>query len=302
MPILPRGGRIEKFLDFGFFCYPIPIMLNALLTEKPLTLLKRYWLVLAFLVIVLLGVFMYVFGLRLTGSGFVQAGTLSIVGLPDGTAVYTDQSRMTAARGGRAEVDLLPGGHTVIVDAPNMQPWNELFMVEAGKSTVLAPLLVPKTPVANRLTGEERALGAEAILNYPLPTKAAPLPLSSGCALVYVSNNRILAEGISTETCTVPEYLLCPIEEGGARTEVCPSATVIFPPNENIESVSPFPGRDDALIVAAGSQAYVVELDPRAPQFFAPIMKGPRVRSAPWNDSSVVISDTAQVYQLFLVQ
>jgi hypothetical protein len=273
-------------------------MLAAILKEKPLVLLKRYWLVLAFLIVVFAGVFAYAYGLRLTSSGFVQVGTLSLTNLPSGTAIYTDQSRLSYARNGRAHIALLPGGHTIIIDAPDMQPWNELFTVESGKTLSISPLLVPKKPALRPLKGDERAKGAEVILSYALPTKAAPLMLASGCALVYVAGNRIVADATTTPTCVPPEYLLCPVEEGGARTEACPSSTVIFPPSEHIESVSAFPGRLDALVVAAGSQAYVVELDPRAPQFFAPLLKGPRIRSAPWNETSIVISDTKQVYEL----
>ncbi len=269
--------------------------------DRALVFLRQYSVVLIFIALVLIGVFSYAFGLRITGSGIVQTGALYMEGLPNGTAVYTDQSRLTMEKGGKVRIDLLPGGHTVIVDAPNMQPWNELFTVQSGKNAVLSPLFVPKEPVLRQLGAEDLAKASTAILSYALPTKAAPLSLADGCAVVYVANNRILADAAVAENCTTPPYLLCPVEEGGERTEACPSSTVIFPPNEYIESVAPFPGRNDAIVVAAGSQAYVVELDPRAPQFFAPILKGPRVRSAPWNDTSVVITDTTKVYELLLV-
>ncbi len=279
------------------FCYPIETM-NDLTPEKLLIYLKRYALVLIFLVLVLGGIFAYAFGIRFTSQGFVRAGSLVMTNLPEGTSVYTDQSKLRIARGGKVEIDLVPGGHTVIIDAPGQQPWNDLFTVTAGEVTTLNPLFVPKEPKLRTLTGEERAAAASAILAYALPTKFAPLQMAGGCALVYVAANRIVADATTTPNCVAPEYLLCPVEEGGARTEACPSSTVVFPPNEYIESVSPFPGRDDVLIVSAGSQAYVVELDPRAPQYFAPLVKGARVRSAPWSDTSIVYSDTKHVYEV----
>lgn len=268
-------------------CYPFFVM------EKALILLRRYALVLAFLAVVLAGVALYAFGFRLSTGGLVRAGTLIVTPAPDGTEVFTDQSRVTRALSGEARVDLLPGSHSLIVSAPGMQPWSELVIIESGKDTVFTPILVPIEPIAKKLTGEERATAVAALLAYSLPTKESPLVLSGGCALVYTSGNRVIADATTTPSCTAPDYLVCaPGTEG-----TCPS-TVIFPPNERLESVSAVPGRDDALVIAAGSQAYVVELDPRQPQFFAPIMKATRVRSAPWTESSIIISDTKDVYEL----
>lgn len=261
--------------------------------KKALEALRQYWLVLLFLLIVLLGVGAYAYGYRLSSLGLVRAGTLVLQGVPEGARIYTDQSRLTLASGGDALIDLVPGNHTVIVDAPGMQPWNELVTIQPGAKTSHAPLLIPVEVVARVLHGEERTLAADAILAYPLPKKESSLSLFGGCARVYVFENRIVADATTTPSCTPPEFLQCATETDA----LCPS-TVIFPPNERLESVSPYPGRDDALVVAAGSQAYVLELDPRAPQFFAPILKGVRVRGAPWTDQSIVISDTKKVFEL----
>jgi hypothetical protein len=266
--------------------------------KKALEILNRYWLVLLFLVLVIAGVGMYTFGYRISINGLEKTGTVIVNEVPEGTQVFADESRITIASGGKAHVELLPGSHSIIVAAPGMQPWNELVIVTSGVDSILSPVLVPVEVQARKLSGEERALGADAILAYPLPLKDSPLRLANGCALVYVANNRIVADATTTPECsTPPEYLLCTTDELATTTSVCPS-TVVFPPNERLESVSAFPGRDDALVVAAGGQAYVVELDPRTPQFFAPIMRGARVRAAPWTESSIVISDTKQVYEL----
>lgn len=263
--------------------------------NKSIELLRRYWLVLLFLIIVLIGVGGYAYGYRISSSGIVRTGTLVLTEVGAGARVYTDQSRLTLSVGGETRIELTPGTHTVIVDSPGMQPWNELFEIESGKETILAPLSIPVEVTARVLHGEERATAADAILAYLLPQKTAPLTLSGGCALVYVFENRVVADGTTTPSCVPPVFLECAAEI--ASSGACPS-TVIFPPNERLESVSKYPGRDDALVIAAGGQAYVVELDPRTPQFFAPILKGPRVRSAPWTDTSIVISDTKKVFEL----
>lgn len=261
--------------------------------------LRDYWAISLLVLLFALGVLLYLAGWRLGQGGMpVRAGELVLEGVPSGTYAYIDQTRRIPAHGGTARSDLTPGSHTVIVDAPGFQPWNELFAIESGKDTVLRPILVPKEPEPRTLHGEERSAGAAAILAFGIPTKAAPLSMEGGCALVYVANGRVLADATTTPECAAPEYLLCPVEEGGARTEACPSSTVIFPATEHIESVSPFPSRDDAVIVAAGGSSFVIELDPREPQFVSPLLKGPRMRAAPWSATSIVISDTKQVYEL----
>lgn len=263
--------------------------------KKSIELLRRYWLVLVFLLIVLVGVGAYAYGYRVSSSGIVRTGTLVLTDVKAGARVYTDQSRLTLSTGGDTRIELTPGTHTVIVDSPGMQPWNELFEIVSGEETVLAPFSIPVEVTARVLHGEERAAAADAILSYALPQKTTPLSLSNGCALVYALDNRIVADATTTPSCLPPAFLSC--EADAAASDTCPS-TVIFPPNERLESVSKYPGRDDALVVAAGGQAYVVELDPRAPQFFAPIIKGSRVRGAPWTESSIVISDTKKVFEL----
>ncbi len=60
----------------------------------------------------------------------------------------------------------------------------------------------------------------------------------------------------------------------------------------------PFPGRDDALVVWAGTALYVVELDPREPQFVAPVFKGAIKGAAPWSATSVVVTNGTEDVEL----
>ncbi|MCI0597655.1 hypothetical protein L0Y34_01095 [Candidatus Parcubacteria bacterium] len=258
--------------------------------------LKSHWPILLVSFALILPVALYGAGYRVTAGGFTQVGTLVVTGLPSGSTVYTDQARRTYSANGKATIDLLPGTHAVIVDAPDFHPWDELFLVHAGAVTELRPLLVRAALAPRKLTGEERTRAAAVILAWTLPTKEAPLSMKGGCALVYVLDNRIVAEASTTPSCAPPVFLSCETEETNGG-DLC-SPTIIFSPNERLESVSAFPSRDDALVIAAGGSSYVVELDPREPQYFAPLMKGPRMRSAPWSEQSIVISDTKQVYEL----
>ncbi|MGB4076599.1 MAG: hypothetical protein WBK28_02750 [Minisyncoccia bacterium] len=243
---------------------------------------------------------LFLFGWRLGSDGVpVLTGTLVIQEVPQGTYVYVDQVRRhSIGASGMTSLRLLPGTHSVIVDAPKMQPWNELFAISSGATTALSPILVPKELPLRVLHGDERAAGAAALLAHRLPTKTEPLVMGGGCAVVYVASNRIVADATTTPSCAAPDFLLCPEEEGGTRTNPCPSSTVIYAPRNPLESIALFPGRDDALIVAAGGTSYIIELDPREPQFFVPLIQGILVRAVPWTEHSVIISDTQKVFEL----
>jgi hypothetical protein len=63
-------------------------------------------------------------------------------------------------------------------------------------------------------------------------------------------------------------------------------------------AVVPFPGRKDALIVAAGKTVFAIEIDPREPQFIAPIFKGSLTGLASWSATSIVVTNGTEVVEL----
>lgn len=259
--------------------------------------IKDYWAVTLFGVVLFAGIILFTIGWRIGPNGSpVLVGTLVIENAPTGTYAYLDEIRRVVAHDGIVRTELMPGSHSVIVDAPGMQPWNEVFTVVSGQETKLVPLFIPKEPSLRILKGAEREAARISMLRSMPPTKAAPLTLLEGCAEVYTVQNRLVADPVVTPSCTPPEYLLCPAEEGGVRDLPCPSSTVIFPSSQRIDSVAPFPGRDDALLVAAGTNVYVLELDPRYPQFIAPLLKGERVRVT-GTATSTLLSDQERIYE-----
>lgn len=269
------------------------------LTEKARNYLRDYWAITLLAALFALTLSLFLLGWRLGPGGLpVRASMLLIKGVPSGTYVYVDETRRhIVAENGETSLWLTPGMHTVIVDAPEMQPWNELFPVVSGENVTLSPILIAKKPEFPALHGEARDAAARALYFPHLPTKIAPLTLAGGCASIYIANNRILADATSTPTCAAPEYLLCPAEEGGVRDLPCPSSTVIFSASDRLDSVVAYPGREDALLVAAGSSIFVIELDPRSPQFIAPLLKGDRVRVGSTASSSAILSDQKNVYE-----
>jgi hypothetical protein len=261
--------------------------------KATLSFAKNYWalLVVALALIVLAAGFFA--GYRI-GPGFtlVESGTVALRSMPPGTQVFLDLSRRHAVdAAGATSFRLSPGAHTIIVDAEGFQPWNELFQVQSATTTTLSPILVPVEVRAKELTGGEKTAAKALIFSTKLPSKDRPLVVADGCAAVYASANKIIAEATSTpgSSCAAPEFLC----EGGA----C-APTFVYVPAETLRSIVPYPGREDALIVASGGLIYVIELDPREPQFFAPLFKGAFAAAASWSPISVAGTDGTSAFEI----
>ncbi len=220
------------------------------------------------------------------GLTLVRVGTLVVTDIPAGTSLFVDQAFRGTSDGGDLSADLVPGTHSVIVDAPDQQPWNTALTITASTDTVVSPILVPEAPTRAQLLNAEATTAANALAAMKLPTEFAPLTV--GCTNISVSGNRVIASVASTTpACETPEFLC---SEG-----VC-SPTIIYTPVTPIRSVITFPGRTDSLLVATGEWVYAIDIDPRSPQFFAPVGHGEAPVIAPQSDQAFYLKDKDKFY------
>lgn len=258
------------------------------MTKQKHSFLKRWWLLITIVVVVTAIVLFFLTGFRVgPGLTIVRVGTLVLEDVPSGASVYVDEAYNRVSAGGVVRIAMLPGSHVVIISATGAQPWNELVTIASDTETIARPVIVPVKVTVRTVASEDTATAAATVSKAKLPTLQAPLTLAGGCALVYVSGKNIVAEASTTATCTPPPYLC--VEEG------C-GPTAIMTPVEKINAVLPYPGRDDVLVISVGQTLFVLELDPRAPQFFAPILRGTNPRAAPWSDGSVVVYSDQKLY------
>jgi hypothetical protein len=173
------------------------------------------------------------------------------------------------------------------VDATGQEPWHTVFTIGTNENTVVHPILVPKTPAHDLLTGDGAQAGLDAIAATKLPTETDPLVL--GCANIYVSDNRIIAAPGSDASCPAPEFLC---SEGSC------GPTIVFSPKDTPSAVIAFPDRTDALVVAAGQLVFVIAIDPREPQFFAPLLKGTNLGIAPATPTSIYVGGEGKVFSV----
>lgn len=224
------------------------------------------------------------------GLTLVRTGTLVLASLPAGATAYADESkRGTADAKGQLRLSLVPGDHSILVDAPGDYPWDEIVTIPTHAAVQVAPLLVSKRTQTTSFTSDERPKAQALVAKASLPTAAAPLALEKGCALVRVVDNRILANAVTAPGCTPSAYLCT----GGSCAD-----TVIFSPVAPLRSVLPYPGRQDALIVAYGDTLAVLELNPLSPQYFAPILRGLAPAAASWDARTLAVTDDGRTFKI----
>lgn len=256
---------------------------------------KKHKILIAAIIILAVLIGGYAFGYRFgPGISINRVGTLTLSNVPAGASVYADQvlKKTSSATTTAMKVELGRGSHTVIVAVPGDYPWSTIVSIQSGKETPANPIFVSEKPNATPLSGDEKTTAIARIASAALPTLASPLQLAGGCALVYVSNNQIIADAATTTPgCTPPPFLCI---NGSC------ASTIIFSPVSPLSAVLKFPGRQDALVVELGTVLFVIALDPRAPQFFAPILTGTNPIPGALPDGTIVVQNNTAVYRLKL--
>lgn len=249
---------------------------------------KKYWpWILSFVALCLL-VWAFLAGYRLGLDGVTRAGAVVIQELPIGTDVYIDDVRRHVGAHTETRTVLSPGTHSIIVDAPGFQPWNELVEVTHNEDTQVTPILIPERINSRALPETEAAIAKRDAL--PLPTFEAPLVVPDACVQIFTSYNRVIAA--PGTDCEPPPYL--------CSTDGTCEPTVVFSPTEELRSVIMLPSRSDALVVSAGKNVYTIEIDPRTPQFFAPLYVGTTPTLGVWGIKSFVVFDSKGVMEILI--
>jgi hypothetical protein len=263
-------------------------------SEHPIPMyVHKHKLLLAFIFVFIVLIAGYSAGYRFgPGVSLNRIGTLTLTNLPAGAPIYIDNVLIrTTTATSSPKIELGRGSHSVIVGVPNDYPWNTLTTITSGKNTVVNPILIPERPNAIALTGNEKSIAIAAIASTTLPIIGKPLHLAGGCADVYVSNNQIIADPVTSTGCTPPPYL--------CTNNSCGS-TIIMSPNTPLGGVFAYPGRQDALILKLGLVIYAISLDPRNPQYFAPILTGTNPVPGTLSDGTLVVNNNGAVYKVKL--
>ena len=246
------------------------------------------------LILVLLIAVPYLLGFRIgPGLKLERVGTLDLVNVPAQASIIIDQNfTRTTKKPGDATYELMNGSHSVIVSVPGDYPWSALTPISSHNTFKVTPLLISEHPNITPLSGTEKDTATNVIASSTLPSRTSPLLLANGCANVYVANNQIIAEAKNAPGCTPPPYL--------CDTVTSCSPTVVFSPISPLRGVARFPGRQDALVVEFNDVIYAIDLDPRAPQFFAPILGATNPNMGTLPDGTIVVQNDTAVFRINL--
>lgn len=267
------------------------IQLPLSIVKLPGYLIRRPVVLIPVLIILFL-IGAHAVGYRLgPGLSIVEIGTVTLTNLPEGTTIYVNEVLEKSPRGNEARLKLLPGTHSILLGFDSLYPWTELVTVPSGAEVSITPILIEQSAKETTLHDEERILAESAIDGVTLPTRDAPLLVHGGCVGIYVEAGDLFAKPVADSSCE-PIPFLC--YEEGCATSVLP------PENEAVRAVIPFPGREDAVIVALGQSIYAVEIDSRAPQFVAPILREHLPEIAPWKENSFVVRERGAVFTITL--
>jgi hypothetical protein len=253
---------------------------------------KHFFLLVAVIIVLLIAV-PYLLGFRVGPDLHIErVGTLMLTNLPSGTSVYIDDTLYrTLGSAGNVSEELEGGSHSIIVSAPGDYPWSSITQITSNKDTTIEPLLVSTKPNVTKLSGTAETQALAAIASTTLPTQAHPLVMGNGCEDVYVSNNQIIAAAVQAAGCTPPPYLC---------VDATCSPTIIYAPIAPLKTVVAFPKRQDALVFQFGSTLFAISLDPRSPQFFAPLLIGTNPVMGALPDGTIVVENGSVVFRVNL--
>ncbi len=260
--------------------------------SKFVAYLKKNLILIVVLLFILIIALFYSIGYRISpGLSISRVGTLKFLNVPNGTSLYTDQLfRKTTNATSTVSLDLVKGNHRIIVSYPGDYPWSTTAPILSGKTTTIDPIFIPLQPAATLLTGTGRDSALAAVASSTLPSETNPLTFANGCVHVYVTNNQVLATSVIKPGCIPPPYICI-------QGKCAP--TIVFAPIAPLTAVLKFPGHD-ALVVEFNKTLYGIALDPRAPQFFAPILTGTNPVAGHLSDGTIVVQNNNVVYKLAL--
>jgi hypothetical protein len=266
--------------------------------KRALELSKKYarknlLLIIAILIVLALAA-TYELGFRLgPGVTLERVSSLTLTNVPTGASIYVDQTfRTTTTATSSVKEELLSGSHAIIVSVPGDYPWNTMISMISGKNVSISPIFISMEPNVTPLSGTDKTNAIAAIASSTLPTFGNPIKLMNGCELLYVSNNQVIADAATTTPlCTPPPYLC---------TGTSCGPTIIFSPVTPLTLVKQFPGRQDALVVQLGTILYAIAVDPRSPQFFAPILTGTQPVAGALSNGTIVVQNGTAVYKVNL--
>lgn len=266
--------------------YTVPVMDIPRFLRRNKKRIK--WSVFATLLLVVTILFVQ-FGWRLDGFGIVRGQEIIITDLPDESVVYLNSIRLGETSGNTHTIRVSPGTHTIIVESPNRWPWHEEVLVSKEHGVTIRAFL-SSVAVSGEVLAEgtdEYRHAQEVLQKTSLPSMNTPLEDATLPYHFFVEDNAIIAESVEGTSLPSSWCLDAP----------CARA-VIYEPIETIRSLTFFPKRNDHFLVGFRSSIVALEIDPRAPRTYQPILEGSEPRIARDTHDTIYGRDLSTIFRL----
>lgn len=239
--------------------------------------------------VLVVAVSFYVLGWRFDGFGIVRGQVVTITDLPPNAVVYLNNIRLGEAGGEIKTLRVTPGTHTIIVEAGNRWPWQEEIVVSKESGVTVRAFLTSiavSGDVLSEGTDEYRE-AQEVLRTNSLPTKINPLTHADSSFVIFLRENTIVAASVDSR----------PLPAHWCAEAPCTEA-VIFEPIQTIRSLAFYPHRPDHLLIGYSTSIVALEIDPKNPRTFQPILEGSSPQFAESKDGTIYGRDLATIFRL----
>jgi len=228
-----------------------------------------------------------VIAISLMGGG--SSGNVVLKNLPEGTAIFVDGKEEAVLDKDQAEFNLNigEGEREIITSLNNRWPWLEVVGVKKGESYELNPFMTPINGTGLLILSDDPIYGdlVSRINRDTLPTKNAKLLSADNKVAVWVENNSIKVEWVSSDP--APKFF--------CYSEECPSVVTVLDLVGKIKNLGFYADRNDALVFSMGTGVFVVEVDPFGNQNFQPVYEGKNPEFIFKTGSIIYVRDSGQI-------
>jgi len=259
-------------------------------------MLSKRTTIIGLVILAIAGAFVfYALGYRLDSTLTIQQTSTITIPIPHkNVVVYMDNERRGFSRDENDKIvirGVQPGKHVIIAARSDLVPWSKTLNTEYNKDFELRPFFVKYEGDVTIVptTAFDYATRLKNATSYPVPTSESPLFSEDGSVAVMTDGGTLTARRVRS---SVLDYVFCP--------EKCSEMTTIATFEVPVKNIAFYPGRNDVLIIAVSDGIFVIELDKRETQNFAPLYIGIAPTFKVTSDRTIDVADKGNLLSVGL--
>lgn len=238
---------------------------------------KQYYVYGIFLIIILVGFFLYKSNFRFTDNFWIaKVGTLNINLTEKDATIIIDKKTKVNAEKNVETFSLSPQTHDIIISKEGYFPWTKKIKIKSNDTVSLTPFFISQNASGQIITVNDPEYWKikDKIEKYVLPDSKNPLQTPNG-DIIWVENNAILMKS-----------------SGQIHT--------VIEPDTVIKNISLYKNRGDVIIFSTYNAIYAIETSTEGTQNFMPIYKGTEPRFILGEGNSLYVLDKDLLMQVVI--